>query len=152
MIFGAMQTPIATGEAAIALIPQRPPFVLVDTLISATSDTFRSAFTIPEDHVLVQNGSLLEAGLMENAAQTAALGMGHTAAQAGAPPPLGFIGALGKATFLARPAAGTRITTTVIIRHEVMNARVLEATVDADGTPLAHLEMKVFIIDPDPSA
>ena len=73
MTFGNMEQPLASGEAAIALIPQKPPFVLIDTLVSATADTFRSAFSIPPDHVLVQDGALLEAGLMENAAQTAAL-------------------------------------------------------------------------------
>lgn len=145
-----MEHPIASGEAAIALIPQGPPFVLVDTLVAATDSEFRSAFTVPQDHLLVHDGALTEAGLMENAAQTAALGMGHIARQAGAPPPLGFIGAMGKATFHARPLVGVRMTTTVIIRHEVMNARILEATMEHDGKPLATLEMKVFIIDEQP--
>lgn len=142
-----MERPIASGDAAIALIPQRPPFVLVDTLLEATGSVFRSAFTVPAGHLLVDSDALTEAGLMENAAQTAALGMGHTASLTGAAPPLGFIGAMGRVVFNARPLVGQRITTTVVVRHEVMNALVLEATITHEGRALASLEMKVFIVD-----
>lgn len=143
-----MQTPIASGEAAMALIPQRPPFVLVDTLLSATKDTFRSAFTVPAGHVLLDvDDTLLEAGLMENAAQTAAMGMGWNAALVGVPPPLGFIGAISDVEVHGRPAVGERIETTVAVRHEVMNARVLEAETTRDGRVLARMGMKVFIME-----
>ena len=149
MTSGNMTRPLASGEAAEALIPQKAPFVLIDTLVSTTTDTFCSAFTIPAEHVLVNNGKLLEAGLIENAAQTAALGMGYTAKQLGAPPPLGFIGAISKLAVTGRAAVGDRLETTVIVRYEVMSARVLEANVHCGGKLLATMEMKVFIIDPN---
>ncbi len=144
-----METPLATGSEAVALIPQKPPFVLIDTLISSTDTTFCSAFSIPADHVLVNNGALLEAGLMENAAQTAALGMGYTAKQRNEPPPLGFIGALTRASFTGKAEVGERLETTVIVKHEVMSARVLEAQIHCGERAIATLELKVFIIDPD---
>jgi len=143
-----MIRPLASGEAATALIPQKAPFVLIDTLVSSTTDTFCSAFTIPAEHVLVINGKLLEAGLIENAAQTAALGMGYTAKQQGAPPPLGFIGAISKLAVTGRAAVGDQLETTVIVRYEVMSARVLEAKVECGGKLLASMELKVFIMDP----
>ena len=146
-----METPLATGSEAVALIPQKPPFVLIDTLISSTDTTFRSAFNIPADHVLVQNAALLEAGLMENAAQTAALGMGYTAKLRNEPPPLGFIGALTRASFTGKAEVGERLETTVIVKHEVMNARVLEAHIHCGERAIATLELKVFIVDPDAS-
>ena len=149
MTFGNMQTPLATGSDAVALIPQKPPFVLINTLVSATNDTFNSAFTIPADHVLVHNGVLLQAGLMENAAQTAALGMGYTAKERNEPPPLGFIGALTRIVFTGKAAVGKRLETTVVVKHEVMNARVLEASVQCEGRSIAQLELKVFIMDPN---
>ena len=141
-----MTRPLASGEAAEALIPQKAPFVLINTLVSTTTDTFCSAFTIPAEHVLVNNGKLLE---VDHAAQTAALGMGYTAKQLGAPPPLGFIGAISKLAVTGRAAVGDQLETTVIVRYEVMSARVLEANVHCGGKLLATMEMKVFIIDPN---
>lgn len=151
MTFGNMQKPLATGIDAIALIPQKPPFVLIDTLISSTETTFCSAFSVPAEHVLVHNGALLEAGLMENAAQTAALGMGWTAKQKNEPPPLGFIGALTRVAFKGKASVGQRLETTVIVKHEIMNARILEATIQCEGEPIVQLELKVFIVDAPPS-
>jgi len=147
-----MSSPLATGEAAIALIPQKPPFTLVDTLLSASPTLFRSAFTVPAGHLLVAGGALLDAGVMENAAQTAALGMGHQAAQAGAAPPLGFIGAIARLSITGRALAGETVETTVEVKHEVMNARVLEAVSMCAGRPVATLELKVFLIDTPPQA
>lgn len=138
---------LATGSEALALIPQKAPFTLVDTLVDATAALYRSAFTVPAGHVLVRNGHLTEAGLLENAAQTAALGLGWLAAQQGAPPPLGFIGALSHVEVPLLPKVGDRITTTVELKHEVMTARVLEAKVERDGELLARLELKVFLMD-----
>lgn len=152
MTFGAMPTPLASGDAAIALIPQKPPFVLVDTLIDATPTTFRSGFTVPASHVLVEGNSLLDAGLMENAAQTAALGMGHEAARLGSAPPLGFIGAIAKLSITGQAHVGDRLDTEVVVKHEVMNARVLEATITCGDRTLAHMELKVFIIDTEAAA
>jgi len=145
-----MTTPLATGDDALALIPQKIPFVLVDTLLEATPSLFRSAFTVPSDHVLLNAARLSEAGLMENAAQTAALGMGKIAKDHGAPPPLGFIGALSKVEVHALPGVGDRIETTVDLRHEVMNARILEARIERGAELLAKLELKVFLMDQMP--
>ncbi len=89
---------------------------------------------------------------MENAAQTAAMGMGWAAKLAGSPPPLGFIGALAKVAIHGDARCGDRITTKVIVRHEVMNARVLDAEVRCNDVVLARLELKVFIIDPNITA
>lgn len=146
-----MTNPLASGDEARALIPQKAPFVLVDTLIDATAVRYHSGFTVPSDHVLVNHGALTEAGLMENAAQTAALGMGHLAKEQGAAPPLGFIGALSKVELLGRALVGDRIETVVELRHEVMSARVLEAVVMRQREVIARLELKVFLID-EPAA
>ena len=119
----------------------------MDTLISATETDFVSSFHVPEEHLLVHQDELLEIGLMENAAQTAGMGMGWAAKISGSPPPLGFIGALSKVEMHGIARCGDRITTNVVVRHEVINARVLDAEVRCDGALLARLELKVFIID-----
>ena len=152
MTFGTMTPPLATGEHVLDLIPQRPPFVLVDTLLEATTTRFRSAFTVPADHVLVEHGELSASGLIENAAQTAAMGLGYVAKERDTPAPIGFIGAVSKLQVEARPLVGDRLETLVELTHEVMMARVLEAVVSRGTEVLARLELKVFLVEEVPAS
>ncbi|MEO8117090.1 MAG: hypothetical protein ABI653_05520 [Bacteroidota bacterium] len=65
----------------LKLIPQRPPFVMVDHLINADEKTAETSFLILPENLLVENGFLSEAGLMENMAQTAAAKAGYEASK-----------------------------------------------------------------------
>src|SRR4051812_18920654 len=108
--------------SAIPYIPQRPPFVLVTELISCNEERTLSSFTIPQLHVLVEEGKLTESGLVENMAQTAACGMGYRGAEGKEVSRVGFIGALKNLKVKRLPPAGSTITTEVRTLHTVMNA------------------------------
>ncbi len=138
---------LADETRVLELIPQQPPFVLVHALISATPTEFITSFTVREEHVLVENGRLIEAGLMENVAQSAALGIGYQAHAAGHATPLGFIGSIGHVSITDHPRVGDRITTTVLVRHQVANVHVIEGSVHLNERLLANMELKVVIMD-----
>ena len=55
------------------LIPQTEPFELVDELIDASENHAISRFTIPGNHILLEDNELQESGILENMAQTCAL-------------------------------------------------------------------------------
>ena len=129
------------------MIPQREPFVLVDTLESVTATAFTSTFMVPDAHVLVADGQLSEAGLMENVAQTAALGIGWQARTAGAPAPLGFIGSIDRVMIHDLPPTGTLLTTTVLVKHQVANVHVIEGSIRCAERIFATMEMKVVMVD-----
>ncbi len=54
------------------LIPQKPPFVMIDRLVSAGDNTASGELTVRNDNVLYNEGFLREPGIMEFMAQTAA--------------------------------------------------------------------------------
>ena len=72
-------------------IPQKPPMVMVDRLVSIEGKTTITAFRISPDNIFVEKGLFREPGLIENMAQTAAAGVGAHSQSDNAPPPEGFI-------------------------------------------------------------
>lgn len=126
------------------LIPQRPPFVLIDQFIM--DGEAHSLFVVPKDHILVEDGRLSEAGLVENIAQTAAARAGYISRSEGKPVSLGYIGAVQKLTVHALPVAGAALRTTIDVKHQIFNATVVEGTVRAGDEVLASCEMKIFIV------
>src|SRR5688500_2582645 len=78
----------------LSLIPQRPPFVMIDSLLHYDEAVTRSAFRIMAGNILLENGRLSEAGLVENIAQTAAARAGFIASMSRQPVQVGYIGSL----------------------------------------------------------
>ena len=128
---------------ALPYIPQRPPFVLVDNLLSCNEEVVVTEFHIPDDHVLVENGFLSEAGLLENVAQTCAARIGWL--NHDKPIPIGVIGAVNNFGYTALPPAGATITTSVTVASAVFEALIVHAEIQCDGKAVAQCDMKVFV-------
>jgi predicted hotdog family 3-hydroxylacyl-ACP dehydratase len=127
------------------LIPQKPPFVMVGKLITCDAQTTCTRFYIPSENVLVFNGELSEAGLIENMAQTAAAGAGYMARQANQPvASIGYIGAIKNLEINALPKIGTTIDTETVITGEVLGVTIVTGTAKCDGLTLASCEMKIY--------
>lgn len=128
-------------------IPQRPPMVMVDGLVSLDGDVAITFFTVAEDNIFVEDGYLGVPGLVENIAQSAALRTGYRCKSEGVAVPLGFIGALKDLELFGLPKTGTLLNTEVKLLHDVMNASVIEGKVYDGETLLARCEMKVFLLE-----
>jgi 3-hydroxyacyl-[acyl-carrier-protein] dehydratase len=131
----------------LPFIPQRPPFVMVDNIVSADDSMSTTTFTIREGHLFVDNGFFTEPGLVENMAQTAAAGTGYKAQQDGKPAPVGFIGALKNLSVDRLPKVGDTLTTEVAFKMQVMNAHIVEATIKVNEQEIAKCELKIFLQD-----
>lgn len=129
----------------LAYLPQRPPFVMIDTIVKADATVSVTNFTIPTTNLLVENGYFTESGLVENMAQTAAAGNSLHAQQTDGAAPIGFIGALKNLQIHQLPLVGQTITTTVVYGMQVMNAQIVQATIEQNGTIIATCELKIFI-------
>ncbi len=137
---------IASGKEILKYIPQRPPFVFVDKLISVDEKSIVSEFKIPDKNPLNDTfGVMAEAGLIENIAQTAAAGIGYKCISENKPVLPGFIGAVKKLEVNKDVEAGTIIKTTVTILNEVMNATVISGKVQANKEVIAECTMNIFI-------
>lgn len=144
-----LKEPILDPQRIIELIPQKPPFVMVDSLLDYTELTGRTGFRIPEDNILVKNGLFSEPGLIEHMAQSMSLHRGYQGFIAGLEKPkTGFIGAIKSVEIFELPKAGSKLETYVEILHEIMNVTLVTArTEDENGNILATSEMKTVTVD-----
>ncbi|MCP9200473.1 hypothetical protein MKO06_11160 [Gramella sp. GC03-9] len=131
------------------LIPQKEPFVFVDTLYEYTSLTGVTGFTIPAESCLLDDGFLSESGLIEHMAQSMSLHRGYQGSLSGnQKPKTGFIGVIKTVEILGLPKVGERLKTYVEILHEIMNVTSVSArTENEKGEVIAISEMKTVTVE-----
>ena len=127
------------------ILPQKNPFILISELNDYSETTAGTTFSVAENHLLVENGTLTEAGLLENMAQTAAAQLGYKALLNGIVAPLGFIAAVRNFEVTVYPKAGEEIETKILYANVVLNIKVVNAEVFLRGEKIASAELKIFI-------
>jgi predicted hotdog family 3-hydroxylacyl-ACP dehydratase len=141
---------IIANEAEItSYIPQRSPMVMVGKLLSVEGTRTVTSFLIQDDNLFCEDGKFVEAGLIENIAQTAAAGAGCRSKLKNEPPPPGFIGGIKNMVIYSLPVVGDLLSTEVSIEHEVFNATVITGKISIKGKPIAGCEMKIFLSKPN---
>ena len=128
------------------LIPQKSPFVMVDSLLEFTENQILSSFRIKEKNLFLENNRLLESGLIENMAQTVALHTGYDFFLKNELAPTGYIGSIKKVNILKLPGLNDIITTKVDILHEFNGVTMVAIKVfNALNEEIATGEMKTVI-------
>lgn len=140
--------PITKPEEIRNLIPQKDPFVFVDTLFEYTALKGKTGFTVPEKNVLLDGGKLSESGLIEHMAQSMSLHRGYRGVLAGKEKPeTGFIGVIKTVEIYHLPEKGETLTTYVEILHEIMNVTSVSARTENErGEVIATSEMKTVTV------
>ncbi|MDR1673439.1 MAG: pseudouridylate synthase [Bacteroidales bacterium] len=130
------------------LIPQRPPFVMVDCLTAFEGVSASSELTVKQGNLFVENGMLTEAGIVEHIAQTCAARMGylhryieHT------PVKIGFIGEIRNLEIEKKPRVSCTLSTTVRLVAEALSAFLFTAETSCNNESVASCTMKLFITD-----
>ena len=136
---------IATGKLLLSLIPQKSPFVMVDTLAEYSKIRIVSHFQVPAENILVRENQFTEPGLIENMAQTIALHTGYQYYLLKRTAPTGYIGAIKKAEIFALPKVLETLVTTVDILHDIMGVTLVKAKVECKGSLMASSEMKTAL-------
>lgn len=136
---------IATGKLLQNLIPQKNPFVMVDTLAEYSEKSIVSHFKVPADNVLVTQNRFSAPGLIENMAQTIALHTGYKYYLLKKKAPTGYIGAIKKAEIFKLPQVSETLVTTVEILHDIMGVTLVQAKVECNGSLMASSEMKTAL-------
>jgi len=132
-------------EDILSLIPQRPPFVMVDKLLSSDENSTQTTFRVNEENVLVVNGEFSEAGLMENIAQTAAARAGYMAIMVNNPVVVGYIGAIKNLEIFDLPEINDELVTEVKVKDQVFDMIVITGTVRCNDKLIAQCEMNIFV-------
>jgi len=136
---------IANSNEILTYIPQRPPMVMVDSLIEATEKRIVSRFTVKNGNVFLEENVLKEAGIIENIAQTAAAGVGYKQVTQKLPVKLGFIAAIKNLKIYSLPGLNSQIETIVEVVNEVMEVTIVQGTVMESGNKIAECELRIFI-------
>jgi hypothetical protein len=129
------------------IIPQQPPFVMIDWLVYFDPVITKTEFRIKPDCLFVEDGVLLEAGLLENIAQTCAARLGYinTVLLKG-PVRLGFIGAMKSLYINGLPKINSTLETKIEVVNEVFNITLVNATTLCNGEVLVTCEMKISVV------
>ena len=135
-----------SAQDILPLIPQRPPFVMIDQLIYSDEKCSRSTFVVKEENILVENGELGECGMIENIAQTAAARAGYISKLFNKPVLTGYIGAIKNLEVFALPKISDKLETEITIDNQIFDVTLLSAKIKCDDKILAQCQMKVFIV------
>jgi predicted hotdog family 3-hydroxylacyl-ACP dehydratase len=128
----------------LSFIPQREPFVMIDTLLLTDDTTTRTNFIISADNIFYANNEFSEAGLMENIAQTAAVGAGKRARNVNKEVFPGYIGAVKNFEVFSLPKINDVLLTEVVITDTFLNMINVKGKISCNELQIAECEMKIF--------
>jgi predicted hotdog family 3-hydroxylacyl-ACP dehydratase len=141
-----VNTPLVEGkDEIIAYIPQRVPFVMVDSLWVNDDAKTITSLLVDDQNILVENGLLTESAMLENMAQTAAVRVGYHCKQNNIDVPVGFITAIKDFKIFSYPTVGQTIHTEALQVNEVMNFTIVRGRVYVGDEMVAEAEVRVFI-------
>ncbi len=131
------------------LIPQKPPFVMVDKLLNFSDENISTSFNIKDDNIFVENGVFREPGLIENIAQTAAARAGYIAKTENKPVLVGYIGAVNNLEIFSLPKIGDELITEITIENQIFDVTLIFGKISCNNELIAQCKMKIFINHPD---
>jgi predicted hotdog family 3-hydroxylacyl-ACP dehydratase len=126
------------------LIPQGPPFIMVDRLLFSDGPTTRTSFRVAADNPLTTNSRFSVAGLIENMAQTAAAGAGYAAFAAGGAISSGAIVAINNFEVTRLPELGEELFTEITVTALVADIIVISGRITCGQSVIATGEMKIL--------
>jgi predicted hotdog family 3-hydroxylacyl-ACP dehydratase len=118
---------------------------MIDALLYSDEKVTRTSFEVKQENILVVDGFLREAGLLENIAQTAAARVGYMVQQENKPAPMGYIGAVKNFEVFDLPRINEELETEIIITNQIFDITVITGTVTCNDKVIARCEMKIFI-------
>jgi predicted hotdog family 3-hydroxylacyl-ACP dehydratase len=127
----------------LQLLPQRPPFIMIDHLTHFDRIFTSTCFTVRPDNVFVEDGILNPCALVENIAQTCAARMGYVNLVNSDNVKLGFIGSVRHLVVGRDVKVGETLHTTIEVVSEVLQLTLVNATIKIDGEVVVEAEMKI---------
>jgi len=118
---------------------------MVDKLVYCDDNRARTNFLVQEGNILVEDGVLVEAGLVENIAQTAAARSGYLSKIEKKILHIGYIGDVKNLEIASLPKINALLETEITIKNQIFDITVISGKVMCGNKILAQCEMKIFI-------
>lgn len=131
------------------LLPQRPPFVMIDRLLSSDAVYSVTELEVRDDNIFVEDERLTASGLIENIAQTCAARIGYINLNNGSTVKIGVIGSISNLTVTRTPKVGERLTTTIQLLEEMFNVTMVHASIMIGDEEIVSANMKIALTDID---
>ena len=131
------------------LIPQRPPFVMIDKLLSFDMAVTMTQLEVRADNIFCKDGKLSAEGLMENIAQTCAARTGYISLTKNESVRIGVIGAVSNYEIFRTPKVGELIITTIEVMEELFQITMVKAEIKCGDEMIARANMKIALMDID---
>lgn len=129
------------------LLPQQPPMVMVDRLISADEKSATTSLMIREDNIFVTAGRLNAYALIEVMAQTAAAQLGyedkHLRGHHGVR--IGYIGSIKRMHVDDVPKTGEILTTRMEVQEDFMNMKLVTVESFVNDRRIATAELTIAV-------
>ena len=129
----------------IDLIPQRPPFVMVDRILSTNERVTFTRFKLQASNIFCIHGNFIEPGMIENIAQTAAARAGYLCKSNNEEVRLGFIGSIKNMNVYFLPEVGQEIVTEVIQENQIMGVTIITGKVRCNDKLALECEVRIFL-------
>ena len=129
------------------LIPQRPPFLMVDRVLASSEEDTETVFEIREDNILLNRERLSAAALIENMTQSCACRMGCRSVNEDKPIRIGVIGAIKNCDITRLPVLGETLHTHVCILEEVLHLTLAHVVVKVEDETIATSLVKIAMTD-----
>ncbi|WP_326981235.1 hypothetical protein VUJ46_13305 [Chryseobacterium sp. MYb264] len=129
-----------------SLIPQRFPFVMVNSIASYSETQLVSGFEVKEENIFVQDGIFQASGLVEHQAQSVALHTGYKYYLLGKEAPTGYIGAIKTFEAIQLPKLGDKLTSEVSIINEMMGVTLVDIVTKLNDEIIAKSQMKTVVM------
>ena len=130
-----------------SLIPQRPPFMMVDKILSCDDTDAVTEFFLRQDNILLDDNKLSSAGIVENMAQSCAARMGCVNLLHNRPIKLGFIGEIKNLKIYRQPMLNDHLITEVHILMDVFDMTLASVCTKVNGEVIAEARMKLASTD-----
>lgn len=131
---------------ALDILPQRPPFVMIDALTAYEESRVDTSFVVREDNILVKDGLLSEAGVMENIAQTCAARIGYISKYIlHSEIRIGYIGQVKGLKFTRLPKVGETLSTYITVDTEMFGITQVHAYAMVGEETIASGIMKIAV-------
>ncbi|CAA7195327.1 MULTISPECIES: hypothetical protein [Chryseobacterium] len=137
--------PTSDPDFVESLIPQKFPFVMVNSITDFSENHLISGFEIKEDNIFVQDTIFQASGLLEHQAQSVALHTGYKYHLLGKETPTGYIGAIKTFETEVLPKIGDVLITEINILSEIMGVTLVNASTKLNNKIISTSQMKTVI-------
>lgn len=133
-------------NSILDIIPQRPPFVFVDKVVTANGMSAILSYRVSPACPLLSDDYLSIAGVLEHVAQSCAARIGYLQSQTNQPIRIGYIGGVKSIEVLRNPQVGELLITEVELIEEVFDISLLSCTTRVEDEVIAQTTIKLALV------